>query len=1039
MKNIFFIVSIFSLGLFQIYGQDLPEWNNTEIVQVNRMDPHSTLFSFRSFQHAKEGARERSENFLSLNGMWKFNYAESPAERPMNFYKVEFEVDSWTDISVPSNWELEGYGVPIYVNSEYEWTKDPNPPLIPVDHNPVGSYRRNFNLPSDWAGKPVYIHLGAVKSAFYIWVNGRKVGYSQGSKTPAEFDLTDFVFPGENSIALEVYRWSDGSWLECQDFWRISGIERDVYLFTRPSVHIYDFFASAGLINNYADGDFKLDAEIRNLNSQKGKYILRATLQDGNNTVFEELIDLKFKGEEKQNISFSKLVQNPMQWSAEAPNLYTLILELSDMKGNSKEFISAKIGFRTSEIKYGQLLVNGQPIIVKGVNRHEHDEVTGHVVSKELMRRDIQLMKQNNINTVRTSHYPNDPYWYELCDKYGLYVIDEANVESHGMGYEPDRTLGNNPAFLKSHLDRTIRMVERDKNHPSVIIWSLGNEAGDGSNFNATYDWIKARDNSRPVHYERALGGRNTDIYCPMYPSITSLLRYAENLQDKPLIMCEYAHAMGNSTGNFKDYQDAIESNRQLQGGCIWDWVDQGIVKYTDDGEKYWAYGGDFGPADVPSDGTFCLNGLVFPDRTPHPGLMEVKKVFQNIEFKPVNFSFDEIEIKNKFYFINLDQFAIYWELEAEGKVIQDGIVENVDVEPGESKIFSLQMVPFKPESGVEYFLNLTVFKTTADEMIPSGHIIAYEQFNIPVPNKEAKMDRRNPKEEGAIAVFEENGNIQIEASGLMIAINQTSGQLTSIKNKGRELLHEPLSINFWRAPTENDFGNGMPERLKVWKDAGKRAELKNITHSMNNDGKYEVNVKYWIPDVESFYFVDYEINGKGEIEVSACLSPNGKNYPEMPRFGMSLALSEGYDQLNWFGRGPHENYVDRKESALVGYYKSTVKDQYVPYIAPEENGYKTDTRWLSLTDKTGNGIRISGKPTVCFSALHYKDQDFERTRRDGYHITDLTERAETYLNIDLMQMGVGGDNSWGAQTHAKYCIPFKEYCYSFVIESIEE
>ncbi len=1040
MKNFILIVMIISFGFFQINGQEPPEWNNTEILQVNRMDAHATLFPFGDFELAKTGKKEISKKFLSLNGMWKFNFADKPADRPMDFYKPEFDISAWNEIVVPSNWELQGYGALTYVNTTYEWSNDmnlplnPSLPIIPDEDNSVGSYRRNFTLPSDWVGKDVYIHLGDVKSAFYIWVNGHKVGYSQGSKTPAEFDLTEFVKPGENTIALEVYRWSDGAWLECQDFWRISGIEREVYLFTRPSVHIYDFFANSGLINNYKDGDFKLEAEVRNSNMQKGKYVFRATLMDGNNTVFEEVVEMKLKGEEKSTISFSKLVNNPKLWSAETPNLYTLILEISDKKGNSKEFISTNIGFRTSEMKYGQLLINGVAITVKGVNRHEHDETTGHVVSKEMMMKDIQLMKQNNINTVRTSHYPNDPYWYELCDKYGLYVIDEANIESHGYGHYTILFLGDTPMFMKSHLDRTIMMVERDKNHPSVILWSLGNEAGDGVNFDATYDWVKARDSSRPVFYEGAMGGRNTDIFCPMYHPIYEILKYAREVREKPLILCEYAHSMGNSTGNFKDYQDAIESNDQLQGGCIWDWVDQGIAMYTKDGEKYWGYGGDFGPAGTPSDGTFCINGLVFPDRTPHPALMEVKKVYQNIEFKQVNFSFDEIEIKNKYNFINLDQFAIYWELEAEGKVMQDGMVENVDVSPGESKIFSLQMVPFKPESGIEYFLNITVFKTSGDEMIPSGHIMAFEQFNIPVPYKEVEMSKGKTEKEGTIAVFEETDFIKVEVSPLMISFNKTTGQLVSLKNGGKELLHEGLSINFWRAPTENDFGNKMPDRMGIWKDAGKNAEMKSLGHSMNSDGKYEMNVKYWLPDIESFYFVDYEINGKGEIKVSGNLSPGSKKYLELPRFGMCLSLPQGYDHLNWFGRGPHENYVDRKESALVGYYKSMVKDQYVPYIAPQENGYKTDTRWLSLTDESGNGLRISGEPTVSFSALHFKNQDFDRKQRDGYHTIDLKERPEVYLNIDMMQMGVGGDNSWGAKTHAKYSMPFKDYDYSFMI-----
>ncbi len=1021
-----------SIVMLQIKSQELPEWNNTDIVQVNKLDPHTTLFPFENMELAISGKKETSQNFLSLNGKWKFHFSEKPSERPMDFYKDEFDVGSWEEINVPGNWELQGYGIPIYVNTTYEWTNDPKPPLIPTDHNPVGSYRRSFQPPAGWVGQPVFIHLGAVKSAFYIWVNGHKVGYSQGSKTPAEFDITEFIHPGENSLALEVYRWSDGSWLECQDFWRISGIERDVYLYSSPKVMVYDFFANASLTNNYQDGLLSLTGEVRNFNAGKGKYSLAVTLLQGNAKLFDEVIDFKFKNEVKQDFELTKLLPAARAWTAETPNLYTLVLNLSG-KGMESVYYRAYIGFRTSEVRHGLLQINGKPVTIKGVNRHEHDEFNGHVVSRELMLKDIQLMKQNNINTVRTSHYPNDPYWLELCDKYGLYVIDEANIESHGMGYKPDRTLGNNPVFRKSHLDRTKRMVERDKNHPSVIIWSLGNEAGDGVNFDTTYHWIKWRDTSRPVQYERALGGKNTDIYCPMYTRIHDLLKYAGEVQEKPLILCEYAHAMGNSTGNFKDYQDVIESNRQLQGGCIWDWVDQGIAKYTAEGTKYWAYGGDFGPADVPSDGTFCLNGLVFPDRTPHPGLIEVKKVFQNIEFTPLKFSFDEIEIRNKFNFINLDQFAIYWELETGGEILQDGMVNGADVPPGESRIFSLQMVPFKPEPGKEYFLNLTAFKIAGDEMVPAGHIVAFEQFEIPVPMQENQTSV--PPGKGAIAVFDDSDYIRIEASNVSFSFDKSNGWLSSLKNKGEEMLHEGLALNFWRAPIENDFGNGMPERLGVWKHAGKNAELMEMSHTLNNKDNYEVSVKYWIPEVSSFYYLDYEINKAGQVRVSGCLKAGNKDLPPMPRFGMTLALPEGYENLTWFGRGPHENYSDRKESAFVGVYESTVRDQYVPYIAPEENGYKTDTRWISLTNESGEGIKFIGDPYVCFSALHFKMDDLDRKQRDGYHTIDLKERPETYLHIDLAQMGVGGDNSWGAKTHAEYTIPYQDYCYSFVIE----
>ncbi len=1025
-----FLVSVLSLGA---NPPELLEWQDPEIVEVNREKPHANLFPYESYEKALENKRDKSQNFIDLNGKWKFNWVKKPADRPIDFYKEDFDVTSWDEIDVPSNWELKGYGVPIYVNIPYEWTTDPNPPDVPVDYNPVGSYKRNFTIPESWDGRKVFIHLGAVKSAFYIWVNGEKVGYSQGSKTPAEFDLTPFIKTGENSVALEVYRWSDGSWLECQDFWRISGIERDVYLYSTPKAHIFDYFADATLMNYYRDGLLNLECLLKNYSDRTSRYELKINLLKDGETIFDKSEKLRLKKNSEEMVRFSEEFPDVEKWSAEIPNLYTLVMELKDSKGESLEFISSRIGFRTSEVRNGQFLINGVPVLLKGVNRHEHDEFEGHVVSKESMLTDVRLMKQNNINAVRTSHYPNDPYWYELCDKYGLYVIDEANIESHGMGYDPEKTLGNNPLFVKSHLDRTIRMVERSKNHPSIIIWSLGNEAGDGICFDATYDWIKQRDVSRPVQYERAEGGRNTDIFCPMYQRLPGILGYVMEIKDKPLILCEYAHAMGNSTGNLVDYWDAIESHDQLQGGFIWDWVDQGLAKYTDDGEKYWAYGGDFGPEDVPSDGTFCLNGLVFPDRTPHPGLKEVKKVYQFIEFKPVNFSFDEIMITNKYDFKTLNDMAIYWEIESQGKVLQQGTLMNPDIQPKQSRIYTLEIEPFKPEPGREYFLNLTAFQAMDSELINSGHIFAYDQFEIPVPSKETKSS-----DEGSKVVYQSAEELKVDAGGITYSFNKANGLLISVVKEEREYLKEPLRINFWRAPIENDWGNKMPDRLSVWRNAGKNAELRSIEHEQREAGYYEVDVDYWLPDVQSFYYINYEINGNGELRVNAYMDPMEPGYPELPRFGMMMAADGEFDQLEWFGRGPHENYMDRKTSAIVGHYRSTPEEQYVPYIAPEENGYKTDTRWFTLTDDSGKGIMLKGVPHISFSTLHFTNEDLTREKRDGMHTTDLVPREDVYINVDYAQMGVGGDNSWGAKPLAKYSLPFKEYNYSFILKLID-
>jgi beta-galactosidase len=581
MKSLQIVITLFFIFIFHnVSAQDLQAWQNPDIVQVNREKPRATAFSYESEKLAISGKKEMSANFSSLNGTWKFQYSNTPTERPKEFYNTSFDVTGWDNIDVPGNWEFQGYGIPIYVNIAFEWTQDPKPPSVPVKYNPVGSYRRDFTVPDTWENKEVYIHFGAVKSAFYIWINGEKVGYSQGSKTPAEFNITDYIQPGNNTIAVEVYRWSDGSWLECQDFWRISGIERDVYLEARPGLQLADYFCKSQLTNTYTDGLLDINVKIKNLGPSEENARLLIKLYDAeeDESIWEDEYFSQITPSGTSTIIASSGIGSVSPWSAETPNLYRLVFELYNSEGALMEALSSRIGFRNSEIRNGQLLINGKAVLLKGVNRHEHDPVKGHVISRESMIQDITLMKQNNINAVRTCHYPDDTYWYELCDEYGLYVIDEANIESHGMGYHPDKTLGNNPIFMKSHLDRTIRMVERDKNHPSIIIWSLGNEAGDGVCFDATYDWIKAKDNTRPVQYERAEGKRNTDIFCPMYMGIPEMLAYAKNIQTKPLIQCEYAHAMGNSVGNFQDYWDVIEEHDQLQGGFIWDWVDQGIA-----------------------------------------------------------------------------------------------------------------------------------------------------------------------------------------------------------------------------------------------------------------------------------------------------------------------------------------------------------------------------------------------------------------------------------------------------------------------------
>jgi len=1030
---------LFCIIAATVFSQNLPEWQNPDVVEVNREDPHATRFSFDSFEQAVAGEKNTSVNFLTLNGTWSFHYADNPDARPMDFYKTDFNDSDWDQIVVPSNWELLGYGIPIYSNIPYEWTLSPNPPEIPTDHNPVGSYRRNFVLPDGWGDKQVYIHFGAVKSAFYLWVNGEKVGYSQGSKTPAEFDITKYLKEGENQVALEVYRWSDGSWLECQDFWRISGIEREVYLEARPEIHIYDYFCKAGLTGDYETGILNLDVEVRVVEGRdSASYTVDATLIP---CVGEQVWNKKLELEKHEKgilrASFADLVGEVDPWSAETPVLYTLVLELKDGEGNTLEHLSSRVGFRTSEIKYGKLLINGKAVILKGVNRHEHDEYTGHVVSEEMMLKDIELMKLFNVNAVRTSHYPNDPRWYELCDQYGLYVIDEANIESHGMGYNPSRTLGNNRLFMKSHLDRTIRMVERDKNHPSVIIWSLGNEAGDGVCFDATYDWIKERDPSRPVQYERATGGRNTDILCPMYMRIPDMIQYVERNPQKPLIQCEYAHAMGNSNGNIMDYWDVIKKYEHLQGGFIWDWVDQGIAQRSEDGTKYWAYGGDFEPEDVHNDGSFCLNGLVFPDRTIHPSIHEVKRAYQNVDFEAVPFSKGVVNVINRHNFIGLDGYNLEWELTEEGLVIESGVVESPKVRPEASAYVDLELKGGVKDSSKEYFLNLALVSREDAPLVPAGHEVAIEQFALnPGAARSLCTDSFALRGTGDVSLVETKTALAVQVPGGEILFDLVSGQISSYVLNGTQLLKEGPKPNFWRAPTENDFGYRMDVRLAMWKSFGSDLTLQTLVPAQL-DSMVVVVAEYTHPNNASHYKVAYHCNSAGEIQVSVEFTPSGDDFPVIPRFGMSMVAPEGFDKLEYFGRGPHENYIDRKHSSHVGLYSSTVDEQYVPYITNGENGNKTEVRWLSLSDGKGNGIKITGSPRIDFSALHYSLDQLDREKRDGAHTIDLERADEVFLNVDWKQMGVGGDNAWGAKAHAQYLILAEPIKYSYMISPL--
>lgn len=1014
-----------------LYSQvkSLKEWEDPEIFDINKEKAHASFIPYNTISDAFSMEPDRSTFVRSLNGMWKFNWEIKPEDRPKDFYKTIYDDSNWGEIPVPGNWELNGFGTPVYVDLGLPFFKDfPN---VPHDYNPVGSYRHSFIIPDEWDEKNVFIHFGAVRSAMYLWINGEFVGYSEGSKTPAEFNITDFISLGVNSIAVEVYRWCDGSFMEDQDFWRLSGIDRDVYLYVSSDIRIRDFFIKADLDNTYQHGILSADIEIQKLRkTDKENYFANLILADKEgNVIINTLSDpIKFR-RNSIKVHFEELVNNPVKWTAETPNLYTTIISLLNKDTIPVECMSVGTGFRKVEISDGQLLVNGVPVLLKGVNRHEHDPVKGHVISEESMIRDIKLMKQNNINAVRTSHYPNDPRWYELCDNFGLYIIDEANIESHGIGYKPDKTLANKPEFFKAHLDRTISMVERDKNHPSIIIWSLGNEAGDGANFVATSDWIHNRDNTRPVQYEMAALESYTDIVCPIYESIEYIEDYGKQDQSRPLILCEYAHAMGNSVGNLQDYWDVIEKYKHLQGGFIWDWVDQGLALDKLPGNKKWGYGGDFG-RNMPSDSNFCINGLVFPDRSPHPALSEVKKVYQYIKINAVDQVKGIIEIANNYDFINTNGLRIEWNIRSDGVIIRNGSYDKLDIMPHSSEIVDLNISTLDPEPGSEYFLNINIINTKTSSYMNRGHIVAYEQFRLPFDVPLPFLDLQSLAE---INLDKGENNTIISNENFSLTFNNSTAKFTSWNYKGLEILSEGLVPDFWRAPTDNDYGNNMPERCSIWKSAGTDFTIENIKIAKKGKSQVIIEVNLALSAGESKYRTVYTILGNGDILVNNKLFPGSIKQAELPRFGMNMELPVVFRSMSWYGRGPHESYWDRKSSAMISLYWGMIAKQYEPYIRPQENGNKTDVRVAFLRDVYGNGLIIAGQEPLSITALNFRTEDLDSGKEKlQIHNFEIEPGQFVRLNIDYKQMGVGGDNSWGARTHKEYLLPHKEYSYSF-------
>ncbi|MFS0778509.1 glycoside hydrolase family 2 TIM barrel-domain containing protein [Neobacillus sp. 3P2-tot-E-2] len=1025
-----------------------PEWNNNpEIFQLNRLDAHATLMPYRTVDEALKGERTSSEFYQSLNGKWKFAFYENPQKRNQDFFKGDYDASEWDEIKVPSHWQLQGYDYPQYTNVRYPWEgkEDIKPPFAPTNYNPVGQYIRSFTIPEDWKGQPIYINFQGVESAFYVWVNGEIVGYSEDTFTPAEFDLTPYLIDGENKIAVEVYRWCDASWLEDQDFWRMSGIFRDVYLYSTPEIHINDFFVTTELDQEYKDAKLKIEAKIKNVFEETViGYTVEAMLYDHeNNPVLEDSLQIKVDLENQSFISIyaSTNISNPFKWSAESPYLYTLVLILKDESGIIKETESCKVGFRTFEIKDGLMKINGRRIVFKGVNRHEFACDKGRAVDYDDMINDIKLMKQHNINAVRTSHYPNNPLWYELCDQYGLYVIDETNLETHGTWKygqkdEGDAVPGSKVEWRENVLDRCNSMFQRDKNHPSIIIWSLGNESFGGDNFIKMHDFLKENDPTRIVHYEGIFHYRKSeaasDIESTMYVSPEGVKRYAEYAKytdnPKPYILCEYSHAMGNSCGNLYKYTDLFEKYPIIQGGFIWDWKDQALETTTNDGVPYLAYGGDFG--ETPHDGNFSGNGLIFADGTISPKIIEVKKCYQNVRFTAANLQEGLVDVVNNYLFTDLQKYELVWQLAENGLLIQEGTSE-IKVEPCSTKTIKLAYsIPEVCKHSDEYILTVSLHLKNSTIWADKGHEVAFEQFVVPTVKA---ISESMPVNLPQSKVIQEDNYVTISGDSFKVIFNKDNGTLDSYSYNGIPLLENEVGLNFWRAMTDNDRGNKLHERSSVWREAGKNKVLTSFLVDAKSTSATVVTTEFSLPTTMSSCKIVYTIMGDGEITVDYQLEP-GDDLSEIPEVGMMTTLDGSFDTITWYGKGPYENYWDKEKGAKIGIYTGKVKDQYVPYLRPQECGNKTSVRWALVTNQQGAGLKISGSPTVEVNALPYTPLELEE--HDHGHKLPPTDK--TVVRINYKQMGVGGDDSWGQKTHPEFTLYANRcYSYSFKIKGI--
>ncbi|WP_436418162.1 DUF4981 domain-containing protein [Petrimonas sulfuriphila] len=1080
-----------------------PYWQDVNVVQVNKEYPRTQFMTFDNKPEAMNSRFEESKYYISLNGTWKFYFVEGYKQLPENVTDSVVSLSGWKEIKVPGNWELQGFGTPIYVNHPYEFVeRDPKtrfpkfaPPYLP-EKNPVGVYRREIDIPQDWKDREIFLSIDGAKSGVYVYINGKEVGYSEDSKTSAEFRISKYVKPGKNSLVLKIFRWSTGSYLECQDFWRISGIERDVFLCSQPKTSLRDFRVKSTLDDSYQNGIFELETTVSNY-SPGVSYaeVFYELLDAAGKTAASGSQAVSVQGQGENTVKFEAQLPNVATWTSEHPNLYKLLISVRKEDEKSGEVVPYSVGFRRFEIKAVKtgeridrlFLVNGQPIKLKGVNIHETNPKTGHYVPEELMRKDFELMKQNNINTVRLSHYPQARRFYELCSEFGLYVYDEANIESHGMYYGQE-SLAKHPEWEQAHRDRTVNMFERNKNHPSVAIWSLGNEAGNGINFFHTYKYLKDQERNfmnRPVNYERGLWEYNTDMYVPQYPSAAWLEEVGKKGSDRPVVPSEYSHAMGNSSGNLDLQWQAIYKYPNLQGAYIWDWVDQGMEAVDENGRVYYTYGGDYG-TDMPSDGNFLCNGIVNPDRTPHPAMAEVKYTHQNFAVEAVDLPKGIFNIINRQYFSNTDNYTFKYNITENGKQISEGVLP-VTLAPQQAAHATVPVGQIKARPGMEYFLNFEVVQKTATQLIPANHIVAVEQFKLPITLPKQAFTDKSQKPE--LKITSSGKSIVVKSPTVNFVFDKKSGTVTSYKVNGQEYFDKGFGIqpNFWRAPNDNDFGNGNPHRLQVWKQSSRNfnvtdvkgyaqgnnavvettyllaaGNLYTIKYTVHPSGVVKVDVEFHSTDMQAAQLEASEATLMATASPEATAARKASSELVVPRIGVRFRLPASMNAVEYFGRGPGENYIDRASGSKVGLYKTTADEMYFPYVRPQENGHRTDTRWVALKG-AGNGLMVVADETIGFNSLKNSVEDFdseEATRRPYQwnnfsseeiagrddadaknkrprhtHINDITPRNFVEVCVDMKQQGVAGYNSWGARPLPEYSIPANQnYKWGFTL-----